>query len=187
MFSGHTVFCFIPALIFVYSIVYGPYSYKPALISAVLLTATALSSLIVVGRLHYTADVVVAIILSALLVIMNAPVWKLLFSFRKSQLGIGSVSAIDKVPGYLELCIDRLNVYTSTVRENLPSGEDGSNTESWAKVDVVYAELGELIETAVNDAKQAEFDEETEEEEQRVSDAIEHIDEDEQRPLLTSV
>lgn len=110
-----------------------------------------------------------------------------MFSFRKSQLGIGSVSAIDKVPGYLELCIDRLNVYTSTVQENLRvSGEDGSNTESWAKVDVVYAELGELIETAVFEAKQAEFEDETDEE-QRVSDAIEHIDEDEQRPLLTSV
>ena len=186
MFSGHTVFCFLPALIFVYSIVYGPYSYKPALISAVLLTATALSSLIVVGRLHYTADVVVAIILSALLVIMNAPVWKLLFSFRKSQLGIGSVSAIDKVPGYLELCIDRLNVYTSTVQENLPTAEDGSNAETWAKVDALYAELGQLIESAVTDAKQAELEEETDDD-QRVSDAIEQVDEDEQRPLLTSV
>jgi hypothetical protein len=182
MFSGHTVFCFLPALIFVFSIVYGPYSYKPLLISSVILSATALTSLIVIGRLHYTADVVVAIILTALLVIMNAPVWKLLFSFRKSQLGVGSVSAIDKVPGYLEMCVERLNLYTSTLQDNAPFPEDGSNTETWTKIDAAYAELGELIDAALADAEEAEREDES-----IVAPSIEEVvvRDDEAVPLLT--
>jgi hypothetical protein len=158
MFSGHTVFCFLPALIFVFSIVYGPYSYKPLLIASVLLSACALTSLIIVGRLHYTADVVVAIVLTALLVIMNAPVWKLQFSFRRSQLGFGSVSAIDKVPGFLELCIERLNVYAVTVQDSVAGteAEEGMHDESWKKIDAEFAKLGELIEQVKLDSINAE-------------------------------
>lgn len=158
MFSGHTVFCFLPALIFVFSIVYGPYSYKPVLISSVLLSAAALTSLIIVGRLHYTSDVVVAITLTALLVVMNAPVWKLQFSFRKSQLGVGSVSAIDKVPGYLELCIERLNLFTVTVQDSLSGTEEeeGKQVESWTKIEETYAKLGALIEQVKEDSIRSE-------------------------------
>jgi hypothetical protein len=185
MFSGHTVFCFLPALIFVFSIVYGPYSYKPFLIFSVILTATALTSLIVIGRLHYTSDVVVAVVLTALLVIMNAPVWKLLFSFRKSQLGAGSVSAIDKVPGFLEMCLERINLYTTTVQDNLPVPEEGSNEETWAKVDATYAQLGQLIDAAMADSQQAEKEEEIEEE--TTTNPIEEIaNEEERQPLLTN-
>jgi len=165
MFSGHTVFAFLPALIFVYSIVYGPYAYKPFIVGSVLLTATALSSLIVVGRLHYTADVVVAIILTSLLVTMNAPVWKLQFSFRKSQTGVGSVSAIDKVPSYLELCIERLNVFTMTVQESgiAAGGADESggttkHTETWKKIDLIYAQMGELIDEIQRDSANMDND-----------------------------
>lgn len=153
MFSGHTVFAFLPAMIFVYSIIYGPYSYKPFLVGSVLLTATALSSLIVVGRLHYTADVVVAIVITTLLVTMNAPVWKLQFSFRKAQTcgGGSALSAIEKVPSYLELCIERLNVFTVAVKESGfnagTADEAGSekHAETWQKIDNVYAQLGDLI------------------------------------------
>jgi hypothetical protein len=181
MFSGHTVFCFFPALIFVYSIIYGPYSYKPLLIASVLLSATLLTSLIVVGRLHYTSDVVVAIVLTFLLVIMNAPVWKLLFSFRKSQLGVGSLSAIDKVPGFLEMCVERLNLYTTTVEE---SAEDGDNKESWSKVDAIYAQLGELIEAA---STQAAADEEEDHDIDLLNNSIEEIlHSEESKPLLSS-
>ena len=183
MFSGHTVFCFFPALIFVFSIIYGPYSYKPLLICSVILAATALTSLIVIGRLHYTADVVVAIVLTALLVVMNAPVWKLLFSFRKSQLGVGSVSAIDKVPGYLEMCVERLNLYTSTVQDNTPFPEEGSNSETWSKIDASYTELGQLIDAALADSAEAEKEEESEE--ANTTAAIEEVvHEDEAIPLL---
>ena len=185
MFSGHTVFCFLPALIFVFSIVYGPYSYKPFLIFTVILASTALTSLIVIGRLHYTSDVVVAIVLTALLVIMNAPVWKLLFSFRKSQLGVGSVSAIDKVPGFLEMCLERINLYTTTVQDNLPVPEEGNHDETWAKVEATYAQLGELIDAAMADSQQAE--EEEEEEEINENPIEEVVNEDEERrPLLTT-
>jgi hypothetical protein len=149
MFSGHTVFAFLPATIFVYSIVYGPYAYKPLIVGSALLIATALSSLIVVGRLHYTADVIVAITITTLLVTMNAPVWKLQFSFRKSQ--VTSIAAIDKVPGYLELCIERLNVFTQTVQESTvgsaadEGGGTTKHTETWGKIERVYQQLGDLI------------------------------------------
>lgn len=148
MFSGHTVFCMFPALIFVFSIVYGPYNYKPLLIGSVLLLALLLTSLIVIGRLHYTADVIVALTLTTLLVVMNSPVWKLQFSFRKSQLGVGSASAIDKVPSYLELCIERLNLYVLTIEETPSSlSEEGKHEETWTSVALLYTQLGELIES----------------------------------------
>jgi hypothetical protein len=181
MFSGHTVFCFLPALIFVFSIVYGPYSYKPVLILSVLFAASALTSLIIIGRLHYTADIIVAVTLTALLVVMNAPVWKLQFSFRKSQLGVGSVSAIDKVPGYLEMCVERLNLFTSAVQDTY-AGEEGDHSESWAKIDATYAQLGDLIQAAMQDAAEAEKQEELED----MGD-IEEIREDERQPLLNTV
>lgn len=189
MFSGHTVFCFLPALIFVFSIAHGPYSYKPLLISAVLISATALTSLIIVGRLHYTADVVVAIILTALLVIMNAPVWKLQFSFRKAQLGVGSVSAIEKVPGYLELCIERLNLYTATLHDTaLPSEEVASYKESWDKVNTTYLKLGDLINDVMADSKEAQIRLDREEEKPPDDPSL-HIEEisDERQPLIDSV
>lgn len=181
MFSGHTVFCFLPALIFVFSIVYGPYSYKPALILSVLIAASALTSLIIIGRLHYTADIIVAITLTSLLVVMNAPVWKLQFSFRKSQLGAGSVSAIDKVPGYLEMCVERLNLFASAVQDTY-AGEEGDHAESWAKIDATYAQLGELIQQAMEDSAEAEKLEALDD----VSE-IEEIREDEREPLLNTV
>ena len=190
MFSGHTVFCFLPALIFVFSIVHGPYSYKPLLISTVLISATALTSLIIVGRLHYTADVVVAIILTALLVIMNAPVWKLQFSFRKAQLGVGSVSAIEKVPGYLELCIERLNLYTVTLHDTaLPSAEEASYKESWDKVNSTYLQLGDLINDVMADSKEAQMRLDREEEKPPDDHPSLHIEEisDERQPLIDPV
>lgn len=149
MFSGHTVFCLFPALIFVFSIVHGPYRYKPVIVLTVLLTAISLTSLIVFGRLHYTADVIVAMTITSLLVVMNAPFWKLQFSFRKSQFGVGSASAIDKVPSYLELCIERLNLFAVTV-EQTPSGmtEEGKHADTWACVSLVYTQLGQLIDEA---------------------------------------
>ena len=113
-----------------------------------------------VGRLHYTADVVVAIVITALLVTMNAPVWKLQFSFRKTQSNGGSavLSAIEKVPSYLELCIERLNVFTVAVQESGFSAanaadEAGANkhAETWQKIDHIYAELGELIDQISRD------------------------------------
>ena len=188
MFSGHTVFCFLPALIFVFSIVHGPYSYKPALIAAVLISAAALTSLIIVGRLHYTSDVVIAITITALLVVMNAPVWKLQFSFRKSQLGLGSVSAIDKVPGYLELCLERLNLYTITMRETVIGQEEGNHKESWDKVHSSYSKLGDLINQVVADSKQAAMLEDDID-----MNPAQHIEEivvsaeDEKQPLLNHV
>ena len=171
MFSGHTVFAFLPAMIFVYSIIYGPYSYKPFLVGTVLFTATGLSSLIVVGRLHYTADVVVAIVITTLLVTMNAPVWKLQFSFRKAQIGgSGSaLSAIEKVPSYLELCIERLNVFTVAVQESgFAAGADEAGSEkhsdTWRKIDDVYAQLGDLIDQIGRDQEDPQIEEETKEE-----------------------
>ena len=186
MFSGHTVFCFLPALIFVFSIVHGPYSYKPLLIASVLLTASALTSLIIIGRLHYTADVIVAVTITALLVIMNAPVWKLQFSFRKSQLGVGSISAIDKVPGYLELCIERLNLFTITVQDTVvgKDSEEGMHAETWSSIDVSYAQLGDLIEQVKADSCQAERLENEEEADEPV---IEEIHAEQREPLLSQV
>jgi hypothetical protein len=159
MFSGHTVFAMLPAMIFAFSIIYGPYSYKPFIVGSVLLTASALTSLIVAGRLHYTSDVIVAIIITALLVVMNAPVWKLQFSFRKAQSGIGNVSAIDKVPSFLEQCAERLNSYTLAVREEVQvvaNPSEDKNPESWNKLEEMYHSLGELIDEARVNAKSIE-------------------------------
>ncbi len=185
MFSGHTVFAMLPAMIFAFNIVYGPYSYKPLIVGAVMLTATALTSLIVAGRLHYTSDVIVAVILTALLVIMNAPVWKLQFSFRKAQSGIGNVSAIDKVPNYLEQAAERLNGYTVAVREDTNQTtadyqSESSNPESWNSLSEAYAALGDVLMETRQSAESAE-----KEEDEPI--AIEPHPQYEQEPLLCKV
>ena len=79
------------------------------------------------------------------------------------------------------MCVERLNLFASAVQDTY-AGEEGDHAESWAKIDATYAQLGELIQQAMEDSAEAEKLEALDD----VSE-IEEIREDEREPLLNTV
>lgn len=101
MYSGHATLVLTPAFVMILMLIYGPFQQKWLTISAIGICVLLSCSIVIVGRFHYTADVMVSGMICFLLAINHAPAWKVLFSYRKFELGVGSPS-IDKVAPYLE-------------------------------------------------------------------------------------
>ncbi len=102
MYSGHASLVVTPAAILILMLIYGPYKTKALPIIAIMFTGLFSCSVVVTGRFHYTADVLVTCTVCSLLALVNAPAWKVLFSYGKYELRVGSTVSIHKVPALIE-------------------------------------------------------------------------------------
>ena len=102
MYSGHASLVVTPAAILILMLIYGPYKSKALPIIAVLFAGLFSCSVVVTGRFHYTADVLVTCTICSLIALVNAPAWKVLFSYGKYELRVGSTVSIHKVPALME-------------------------------------------------------------------------------------
>ena len=102
MYSGHASLVVTPAAILILMLIYGPYKTKALPIIAVIFTGLFSCSVVVTGRFHYTADVLVTCTVCSLITLVNAPAWKVLFSYGKYELKVGSTVSIHKVSALME-------------------------------------------------------------------------------------
>jgi hypothetical protein len=102
LYSGHSAGAVTCVAALVYMLVYGPYRQKT--ISVSIICAMALTSLavILVARYHFSADILVAIIVCVLVAFIHAPAFKLFFHYKRFEIAAGSYKGVGRVVGQLE-------------------------------------------------------------------------------------
>ena len=102
MYSGHATLVLTPAFTLMLMIIHGPFRSKMPSLVALMICVAFSCMVVIIGRFHYTADVLVSFMVCFLLTLVHAPAWKILFSYRKFELGAGSAESLDKVSALLE-------------------------------------------------------------------------------------
>jgi hypothetical protein len=102
MYSGHATMVFTPAFTMILMLIHGPFNQKMLTLGVILVCMAFSSSVVIIGRFHYTADVLVSCIICFTLCIIHSPAWKIMFTYRKFELGIGSRESIHKVIPVME-------------------------------------------------------------------------------------
>ena len=106
-------------------LIYGPYKTRTLPIIAIIFSALFSCSVVVTGRFHYTADVLLTCTICSLITIIMAPAWKVLFSYGKYELKVGSTTSVNKVPALLEEISVRVVSITKSRRIDMEKTECG--------------------------------------------------------------
>jgi hypothetical protein len=102
IFSGHSSVAIVAACVLMFMLIYGPYRSKAITISLIMLFVVFSLSLVLLGRYHYSADIILAFVVCFLVALIHSPAWKIFFYFRRFELDIGSVDGLERVCGELE-------------------------------------------------------------------------------------
>ena len=102
IFSGHSSSTIVGACVLMFMLIYGPYRRKAISIGFIVVFATFSLSVVLLGRYHYTADIILAAVICFLVCLIHSPAWKVFFYFRRYELAAGSVSGIERIAGELE-------------------------------------------------------------------------------------
>lgn len=102
MYSGHATLVLTPAFVMILMVIYGPFQYKSLTIGGICISLIVSISIVIVGRFHYSSDVLVAALICFLLALIHAPAWKIIFSARKFELKHASTDELQKVAAELE-------------------------------------------------------------------------------------
>jgi hypothetical protein len=146
VYSGHASLVVTPAVIIILMIVYGPYLHKVLPVVAVTVGGLFSVGVIIAGRFHYTADVLLTVGVCTLIAIVNAPAWKIIFSYSRYQLRIGSATSITKVAPLLEEACDKVVSITKSRRID-------QKLTKWEDIDKKMTKLRIHIENATADMK----------------------------------
>ena len=114
IYSGHATLALTPSFIVVFVVIYGPFRDKWSAIVSLMTGVFTTLLVIVIGRFHYTADVLVSAAVCFFLALIHAPAWKLLFSYRRFQLNLGSLKGLEQCTGQLELVCSSVDVLTKS-------------------------------------------------------------------------
>ena len=144
IYSGHTAVTAIPCGILALMIVYGPFERKAVGLAGIVVTALLSILFVVVGRFHYTADVLLAVIISWLLVLVHAPAFKILFYYRRIQARVGTTAGISKSVGQLEFVNEALdNVIKSAKIDN--------DLTSWTSIELKQEKIRQFLQKLYDD------------------------------------
>jgi hypothetical protein len=102
MFSGHSTGTVMCACTLISMLLYGPYRKKIISISLLVFLACLSMTVILVGRFHFSADIIVAIVVCVLNFLIHAPAFKLFFEYHKLEVAAGSHNGVARVAGELE-------------------------------------------------------------------------------------
>jgi hypothetical protein len=139
IYSGHATLVLTPCLILIFLLIYGPFRGKLIAIVLILILVYGALGVIVVGRFHYTADVLVAGSVCFFLALIHAPAWKIMFSYRRFQLNLGSTKGIDKCAGQME-------VISSTLDVLIRSRKIDYDRTNWTMIDQKQEEIRRYLE-----------------------------------------
>lgn len=116
IFSGHCLLAVVPAITLILLLVYGPFKNKTGTIVTVSIGMTISLSVILLGRFHYTADVLISLVVCFLLVLIHSPALKIFFSYRRFEVGQGTSAQMSKVAGELETASDAIETSVQIVK-----------------------------------------------------------------------
>jgi hypothetical protein len=102
IYSGHSTGAMVCACVLLMMLIYGPYRHKVITIGIVCGFALLSLTVILLGRYHFTADVLIALVVCVLVTLIHAPALKLFFHYRRVQLSSGSYAGVGKIAGELE-------------------------------------------------------------------------------------
>lgn len=148
IYSGHATLALTPAFILCFMLIYGPYEHKTLTIVTLMLCVLISCGTVIVGRFHYTADVLLSMIVCALMALIHAPAWKVIFHFRRFELKVGSVSGIERTIGQLESVGEYLYAVSKTRRI------DNALTD-WKSLEVRNEKIRKYLDTLQSQATDA--------------------------------
>jgi hypothetical protein len=116
IFSGHSLLAVVPAITLILLLVYGPFKNKTGTIVTVSIGLTISLSVILLGRFHYTADVLISFVVCFFLVLIHSPALKIFFSYRRFEVGHGTSAQMSKVAGELETASNAIETTVEIVK-----------------------------------------------------------------------
>ena len=128
IFSGHSVLAVVPAITLILLLVYGPFKNRVGTIVTIGIGLAISLSVILLGRFHYTADVVIAFVVCFLLVLIHSPALKIFFSYRRFEIGHGKSAQVEKVAGELESA-------STTIETAIKSAKIDNGLTSWTLIE----------------------------------------------------
>lgn len=146
IYSGHVTLAAIPCSILVLMIIYAPFERRWATISAIAIMGTFSALFVVIGRFHYTTDVLISIVVCSCLVLIHAPAWKILFSYRRIQTRVGTTNGVAKSIGQLEAINGVVEV---SVKSTKISFDNTNWTAIEQKQNIIRAHLQKLQDSIV--------------------------------------
>jgi hypothetical protein len=138
VYSGHVTLAAIPCSILILMIIYAPFERKFASITGIVLLGLVSALFVVIGRFHYTTDVIVSIVVCACLVLIHAPAWKILFSYRRLQLRSGSVAGVGK-------CVGQLQATNTAIEVAVKSSKIDYDHTNWTTIEKKQNQIREQI------------------------------------------
>lgn len=143
MYSGHATLVLTPAFVMILMIIYGPFQFKTLSIIGIAIFVTCSVSIVVVGRFHYTADVLVASLVCSLLALIHAPAWKIIFSVRKFEFKLAATDDLQRVAAELE----ELGIRTVSL---VKARRIDYNTTNWKELNSKFDRISQLVEKLGN-------------------------------------
>jgi hypothetical protein len=146
VYSGHATLTMVPGMALLLMIIYGPFRSKLILLTSVALGMAISLSIVVVGRFHFTADVLISAIVCFFAALVHAPALKVFYSYHRYEQDKGALAGIGRMAGEIERASDTVE----TVLKSTKVDHDSTNWKTIEEKQEVIRQLLEKLLSTIN-------------------------------------